>query len=376
MFKTPVLPRGKRIAVFKLLIVDDDDIIRGSMARNVPWAQWGFEVAGLFEDGQNAIEFLEKNAVDAILTDVIMYEVSGIELSRYVRDHCPRTQVVILSGYREFEYVQEAMRYGVRNYVLKPIDLKELEAVFRQVGEELERRNKPDTANLPIIYFGEEAYAQIVELEDRAALAVASADENGLSLLNEKLRRSLDGAPANAQLYCLSNLLMKVYERINQAGISPVTVLPRENMVERMARMREETVLSEMLQLLMDLCVSVRVYRSTGSSVVDQAKRYIEEHLSDKITVDDIAHSVYLSSGYLSRAFRVQCGESLMDYVIRLRMRRAAALIAEGQHSIAQVALLSGYQDQAYFHRSFKKYTGCTVREYRARAQRHEGERP
>lgn len=362
--------------MFKLLIVDDDDIIRGSMARNVPWAQWGFEVAGLFEDGQNAIEYLEKNAADAILTDVIMYEVSGIDLSRYVHEHCPRTQVVILSGYREFEYVQEAMRYGVRNYVLKPIDLKELEAVFRQVGEELVRRSRPDTANLPIVYFGEEAYAQIVDLEDRAALAVASADENALGPLNEKLRASLSGVPANALLYCLSNLLMKVYERINQAGISPATVLPRENMVKRMDLMREETILSEMLQLLQDLCVSVRVYRSTGSSVVDQAKRFIEEHLSDKISVDDIARSVYLSSGYLSRAFRVQCGESLMDYVIRLRMRRAAALIAKGQHSIAQIALLSGYQDQAYFHRSFKKYMGCTVREYRARALRQEGDRP
>ncbi len=105
----------------------------------------------------------------------------------------------------------------------------------------------------------------------------------------------------------------------------------------------------------------------TASRAIAQTKRYIEAHLSEKITVEEIARSVYLSSGYLSRAFRLQCGESIMDYVIRVRMQYAAQLILDGTFTIAEIALRSGYPDRCYFHRSFKKFMGCTVSEYRAR---------
>lgn len=353
--------------MFRLVIVEDEEIIRSSMARLIPWTEWGFEVSGLFGDGQSAIDYIEEQGADVILTDVIMYDVSGIDLAHWVHTHSPDTQVVILSGHQKFHFAQEAMAYGVRHYLLKPIDIEELEQIFAKIREELKRRHHPDTASLPIVYFGEEGFARITETEVLIAQEMVKTAAGSIQPLCKRFSDLIAPAPSNVKLHCLSDLLTRIYQRIHEAGISVSAVFPRETLIERMKQMHAENMMDEATALLCDLYTSVQQFRHTGSSVVEQIKRYINEHLSEKMTVDDIAHSVYLSSGYVSRAFRLQCGESLMDYVIRLRMQRAAELIVSGRYTIAEIASLSGYQDRTYFYRSFKKWMGCTVREYKAR---------
>ena len=83
--------------MFKFIIVDDEKIIRSGLAKSFDWSSIGFEPVEQFEDGKEAIEYLKNNAVDVVLTDVRMYEVSGIELAKYVFDHHPQTKVVIIS---------------------------------------------------------------------------------------------------------------------------------------------------------------------------------------------------------------------------------------------------------------------------------------
>lgn len=353
--------------MFRLVIVEDEEIIRSSMARFIPWTEWGFDVSGLFGDGQSAIDYIEKHGADVVLTDVIMYDVSGIDLAQWVHTHTPDTRVVILSGYQDFHFAQEAMAYGVRNYLLKPIDIDELEQTFAKIREELEKSHHPDTASLPIVYFGEEGFAQITKAEVLIAQEMVETAAGSIRPLCQRFSDLITPAPSNVKLHCLSDLLTRIYQRIQESGISVSAVLPHETLIERMNQMYAENMMDEATALLCDLYASVQQFKHTSSSLVEQIKRYINEHLSEKMTVDDIAHSVYLSSGYVSRAFRLQCGESLMDYVIRMRMQRAAELIVSGRYTIAEIASLSGYQDRTYFYRSFKKWMGCTVREYKAR---------
>lgn len=359
--------------MFRLVIVEDEELIRSSIARLVPWADWGFEVSGLFADGRSAIEHLQHHGADVVLTDVIMYDVSGIDLAHWVHTHAPQTQVVILSGHQDFRFAQEAMAYGVRSYLLKPIDVDELEALFVRIGEELTKQKQADTASLPIVYFGEEGFAQVTQTAMRIAQEMTETTVDSIQPLCAQYAALIAPAPPNVKLCCLSDLLTRIYQRIQEAGISLSAVLPHETLSARLDQLDAQHMMDEATGLLCDLYTSVCQFKQTGSSVVEQIKRYISKHLSEKITVDDIARSVYLSSGYVSRAFRLQCGESLMDYVIRLRMQRAAELIASGRYTIAEIASMSGYPDRAYFHRSFKKWMGCTVREYMRRREKQPG---
>jgi YesN/AraC family two-component response regulator len=131
--------------MYSIAIVDDEAAIRNGLARRIDWASLGYRVAGTFEDGEDALEFLERNTVDVILTDIRMAVVSGLDVAREAATRYPQTTIVLLSGYREFDYAREAMRYGVRHYLLKPTVPDEVREVFAGIREEIDSRpERPD----------------------------------------------------------------------------------------------------------------------------------------------------------------------------------------------------------------------------------------
>lgn len=128
--------------MYQLVIVDDEYTIRTGMCNYIDWEPMGFSVAADFEDGKETIEYLEHHPVDVVLTDIEMAEVSGLELARYIKEHQLPCKVIILSGYREFEYARKAIEYDVEHYILKPIRMDELQKVFANVKEKLDESKR------------------------------------------------------------------------------------------------------------------------------------------------------------------------------------------------------------------------------------------
>jgi two-component system response regulator YesN len=125
--------------MYKLIVVDDEKQIRSGLSRYIANADLGFDVVADFEDGTQAIEYLTDNNVDAVLTDIQMARVSGIELAKWISENRPIIKVVIISGYKEFEYAQKAIEYNVQHYILKPTKLDEVNEVFTRIKENLEK---------------------------------------------------------------------------------------------------------------------------------------------------------------------------------------------------------------------------------------------
>ncbi len=124
--------------MYKLLIADDEYELRNGLCRFVPWSQLGFEAIRQAENGQEVLDIVRADDIDVILCDIKMPILSGIDVARELR-HFP-VEIVFLSGYREFEYAQQALVLGVKNYILKPPKLQELEHVFKGLKEELDHR--------------------------------------------------------------------------------------------------------------------------------------------------------------------------------------------------------------------------------------------
>jgi two-component system response regulator YesN len=125
--------------LYKLIILDDEETIRKGLVDLIAWGDMGFEVTGDFEDGHDAIRYLKSHKVDVVLTDVIMAEVSGLEVASFINRDMPQVKVVIISGYKEFEYAQQAIQHNVSHYLLKPTKLEEIYNVFKQLKLELDR---------------------------------------------------------------------------------------------------------------------------------------------------------------------------------------------------------------------------------------------
>ena len=108
--------------MYRVIIADDEPLIRAGLYYRNDWEQMGFEVAAMLEDGSDVLKFLEGERVDVLLTDICMYQVSGLEAAALIREKYPWMKIILLSGYREFEYAREAIRCQVYEYLLKPID--------------------------------------------------------------------------------------------------------------------------------------------------------------------------------------------------------------------------------------------------------------
>lgn len=122
--------------MYKLLIADDEYEFRNGLTQFIPWNQFGFEAIRQAENGQEVLDIVHSDEIDVILCDIKMPLMSGIDVARELR-HSP-VKIVFLSGYREFEYAQQALAFGVKNYILKPPKLQELEDVFKGLKEELD----------------------------------------------------------------------------------------------------------------------------------------------------------------------------------------------------------------------------------------------
>ncbi|OXM13327.1 response regulator transcription factor [Paenibacillus herberti] len=103
----------------KVLVVDDDKLVRRGLISFLPWQAFNMEVVGEASNGEKALEFLECNPVDLLLTDLSMPVMSGIELLRNARKRYPHLHMAVLTLHQDFEYIQEALRLGAIDYIAK-----------------------------------------------------------------------------------------------------------------------------------------------------------------------------------------------------------------------------------------------------------------
>jgi two-component system, response regulator YesN len=242
--------------VYNLLIVDDESEIRNGLANYILWNEFGFQVAGQAENGQEALDFILSQSIDVVLCDIKMPVMSGIELAKELKEKKPKIKVIFLSVYRDFEYAREALVYGVTNYILKPTKYSELAEVFRKVKQELDH--------------------------DRI-------DDDEIS--------AGDGCNYNEQ-------------------------------------------------------------------IIDLIKDYLKVHYR-KTTLEEVGKVVHLNPSYISKFFKYKTGENFSDYLIKIRMKKAAELLKIVDYKIYQISEMVGYSNPKNFTRIFKSYFGKSPRQFR-----------
>lgn len=129
----------------KMLIVDDEAVICEGLRYTIDWTQLGVEVVGEAYDGFEALRLIEEHGAQLILSDIRMDGMDGLELAKEVRHRHPEVQIVMISGYEEFEYARQAIRVGVGDYLLKPVDIEELSSVVKKIVTAIHTGGKEET---------------------------------------------------------------------------------------------------------------------------------------------------------------------------------------------------------------------------------------
>ncbi|NOU94838.1 response regulator [Paenibacillus sp. LMG 31456] len=147
--------------MYSVLIVDDEPWILKGIRSTFKWDKLGFQVIAETTDSLEAFEIIVRQKPDVILTDIRMPELSGIELMKQCREQGIRSEFIIISGASDFHYAQESIRLGCFDYLLKPLQFEEAEALLERLLRHLERaRHQRDMDFLDTLNHGEDAIIQ------------------------------------------------------------------------------------------------------------------------------------------------------------------------------------------------------------------------
>ena len=237
----------------RVLLVDDEIMIREGFKRLFDWEAHGCEVVGEAADGMEALTQIDALRPDIVIMDINIPIMSGLKVIQLSRIKHPQIAYVIVSGYDDFSYCQQALRMQITDYILKPVNYEE---------------------------FGT----------------------------------------------CIDNLKISLFER-------------------RVASAEEPTAQEE--------------------RTITGITRYLQEHLSEDVSLSVLAEEFHLNPQYISQLFKNEIGVGFLAYLTGIRMEKAKMLLLSTSLSIAEVSERAGYGDYRVFTKVFKKTEGITPSQYR-----------
>lgn len=206
--------------MLKLLIADDERIIRETISSLIDWEILGIQLIGLAQNGIDAYNIIIDESPDIVLTDIKMPGLSGVELIQKIYEINQKTKFIILSGYSDFEYAKTAMKYGVRHYLLKPCNENQIIDSINDIINELSR---------------EKAFS-IVE-EEKQILLFNMYSNYILSLINDALAVDTVNSVDSQSLYSKYNKFLDIYN--SSYEIFYIYYLERQNLYDAINQIEE-----------------------------------------------------------------------------------------------------------------------------------------
>ncbi|WP_195986101.1 helix-turn-helix domain-containing protein [Clostridium sp. D33t1_170424_F3] len=399
--------------MYKALIADDEDIIRRGIAYFLK-KDPEIEVVAQAEDGEMALELAAEHLPDLLFVDINMPFLNGLEFIEKLEGILKNAVIIVITGYDDFKYAQKALRLGVFDYLLKPIMENTFYDAVDRAKEQLGRHKKQVKylewarvlveKNRPalIAEFLEgwlNGHFSETEVEERiAALGLELPKDFGVTLihLEDKDNAEIGGEWDDDLLfYAAENIAEEVFQvfqpvsACRNAGGDLVLITactPREEWLaagERLSRLLQQYLpvdvaiahkgaeefsdLPGAYEAAMD---EMRALLETPQLVRD-VKHYIEENFSmEAFSLTDAADYTHVSPQHLSRVFRQSTGITFMDYITRVRIRKAIELLADEDLKMYEIAERVGYSSQHYFSSAFKKVLGVSPMEYKKGLQK------
>lgn len=357
--------------MYSILIAEDEELERRFLRHLVESTGGPYTIAGEAATGREAVELAGTLQPDIIFMDIKMPGMDGLSATRLIKEKNPAVEVIIITAYGEFSYSQQAIKYKVADYLLKPVQQEELTACLNRVtaqmsGERPALEKILDTA--PSIYPQATALVDAIKYQNQE-----EAIRSGNQLVDSFLQEA--GWPSARQIAAFAfEFLVLAGQGLLANGESKVTLSARQNELAR---------LINNLQSVADLRVWVERVITThirwlqeqhpgmDQAVIRRVKELIQKNYAGEITLTRVAEQVHLSPAYLSRLFKNRTGKSFIDYLTEVRLQEAKTLLLSGEMTIDQVAEAVGFQNNSYFTAVFKKHQGLTPSEFRRRQKGH-----
>ena len=361
------------IALYKVMIVDDRDIVRTEVKRLKIWGESsGFSISDEAQNGQEALDKLEHNPADLVITDIRMPKVDGIELLRAIVERSLCSCVVLLSDFSEFEYARQGLILGAFDYLPKPVDANELSGLLARAKVLLdnERLEKERIRKLEEAQQDLELRISMDEVTNLTSL-IRAGDEKSLLGIEQMMNRILTNFNKSEFIRfagLLKNITLDITAELTKAF--PNIKLFIDPMIYESFDHVKSQNLADLYQIFMDtvkkLSHLIKILRLDlqEKGIVKQVCNFILLNVDNDISLSMAADRLYMNKTYISESFKQKTGISFTEYVTLAKMERAKVLLNEDLKTY-EIAEMLGFKDTEYFSKVFKKITGLTPTEFR-----------
>ena len=393
---------------YKVLVADDEYMIRRGIIKLLGRYS-DLEVVAEAEDGEEALALAEKMTLDIVFVDINMPFINGLQFIERLKQLQPNVIVNIITGYDKFEYVRQALRLEVFEYILKPLNEKNFEETIHRTIETLAKRNQEEkylrwaksalskSKNGLIENFFlqciKQDYTKEKRKEEMEYLGLNQYSTFAMYLFNFEQLENADFRKHwedNLIYYAAENIAAELFE-----PLSPVTAFCGKGHLAIILKVESEEVQEK---LLMDyikaveryLPVKILLVHQTGRdadqmpflyekllkqlhelmsypSIIKKVKQFIQSNYHrEELSLLEAAEHVNLSPQHLSRIFKSKMGITFVDYLTQVRIGKAIELFDDEELKMYEIAEKVGYTTQHYFSSVFKKELGISPIDYKS----------
>jgi two-component system response regulator YesN len=402
---------------YKVFLVEDEIMTREGIRDAVDWAAAGYQFCGEAPDGEIALPLIRERRPETVITDIKMPFMDGLQLCRILKETLPGTKIIILSGHDEFKYAQEAIQIGVTEYLLKPIAPQELLAALRKIARQIDEERQV-SAHLQALQdqmashrsmlrerclldlvTGKSSSAEFIE-QARAleidllapwyqVLVVRPAQRAGAPDAPHPARQQLDVAldelardagsiiafrdsqDASVLILkgeapaALASQAQRVTEALQARMAGPIQIGAGPP-TERLGMIAQSFAQAQLRACAEPAPPGEHHEPSHSAALVAKARAFIDAHYAEPdISLSQVAAQVLLSPAYFSVVFAREVGETFIEYLTNVRIRRAVELLRTTALTSSEIAYQVGYHNPRYFYSVFRKVAGLPPNEFR-----------
>ncbi|WP_054024406.1 response regulator transcription factor [Bacillus sp. FJAT-28004] len=330
----------------QVMIVEDDHWIRSAIAKMVEQMGSAYEVVAEAGNGEEALQMINTVWPSIVITDIMMPVQDGLWLVREIHERRLPIITVIVTGYNEFEYARQALRYNVSDFLLKPVMEDELGKALQNATEKI-----PQIINL------REYFLSIQQFFDKIT------DMDPQTVFKEQ-------AHIVKHIYGSSNLqesekilLLKMF-----SGKFNDLIQGMEPFFSRMeiSQPDEEQATQHFLTLTQHWIKYYNLlFNREMRQLVRKACEFLKTCYAEDLSITEMTNRYHISVSQFSLLFKKYTGQSFINYLTTLRIQQAKLLLLEDNRKIYEIAESVGFNSLPHFNRVFKQNTGQSPNEYR-----------
>ena len=406
--------------LYRILVVDDEELITDSLAGMLAEApQYELDVYKAYS-GSEALELLNEQQFDIVVSDICMPGISGIGLAQKIREKWPLCHVIFQTGYDDFQYAQQAIRQRVTHYILKS---EGDEVLLAAIGECIRRLEEDARKQADLIRVQEEnrVYKAMIrrkqiqnlfrfdqEKEENFSidlkkpvflLAGRSAEkmEEAVGLaVDEVLKEKIAYAVRSEMAWLDKKVIIWILQQEEKEDLPYAAAVVKgmaegfchvlryrfgiafsfvfqekeiewSQVAEELERLRQIATnrLNPDKQLVMAGVEYFEDAEESEKSFVNRLMNYMWENIDGDLSLCTLSDKLHLNPSYLSRRFKSLTGKNLTEAILELRVKKACELLKNTSLKISEIAPMVGYETAANFSKVFKKMMNITPREYR-----------